>query len=78
MHHTLNALKKLNSGTMDLQNPDSESDPKSGPGSMSGIEVLVPQYDKSLRGGRGDRADKSKWIRASGDIKMTDLIQYLP
>ena len=28
--------------------------------------VLVPQYNKSLRGGRGDRETESQWINATG------------
>ena len=28
--------------------------------------VLVPQYNKSLRGGRGDREAESQWINATG------------
>ena len=28
--------------------------------------VLVPQYNKSLRGGRGDRETQSQWINATG------------
>ena len=28
--------------------------------------VLVPQYNKSLRGGRGDREAESQWINAKG------------
>ena len=36
-----------------------ESDPGSD-------DVLVPFYDKSLREGRGDRADRAKWTRAQG------------
>jgi hypothetical protein len=37
-----------------------ESDPGSD-------DVLVPLYDKSLREGRGDRADPAKWTRAQGE-----------
>ena len=28
--------------------------------------VLIPQYNKSLRGGRGDREAESQWINATG------------
>lgn len=32
----------------------------------SGEPVLLPVYDKALLGGRGDRADPSKWKRVEG------------
>lgn len=31
-------------------------------------EILVPRYDKSLHGGRGDRAPKSQWVKKQGAV----------
>lgn len=41
-------------------------------------DVLVPLYDKSLREGRGDRADPAKWTRAKSEnsAKFCDFCLY--
>ena len=36
----------------------------------SGSELLLPRYDKSLRGGRGDRGDPASWTRAEGRMHV--------
>jgi D-glycerate 3-kinase len=35
-----------------------------------GIEVIVPSYDKSANGGRGDRAPESRWQRMAGPFDL--------
>ncbi|TYZ59205.1 hypothetical protein PybrP1_007138 [[Pythium] brassicae (nom. inval.)] len=33
-------------------------------------EILVPRYDKSLHGGRGDRAPRSEWVTKEGPLDV--------
>jgi len=39
----------------------------------AGREALIPRYDKSAFGGRGDRMEESKWLRVEGPL---DLILF--
>lgn len=39
-------------------------------------DVLVPLYDKSLREGRGDRADPTQWTRAKGENSARFYVFY--
>ena len=55
MHQTLESLRVMN-----IYSGGSNKSP--------GVResVLVPQYDKTLRAGRGDRSDRAKWINVEG------------
>ena len=33
--------------------------------------VRIPVYDKSLRGGRGDRSEQSRWTNITGNNYLT-------
>lgn len=55
MHQTLESLRVMN-----IYSGGSNKSP----GVLE--SVLVPQYDKTLRAGRGDRSDRAKWINVEG------------
>ena len=68
---TMEALKGLKTPTAGATPRCTESESGAGQGERARDqgegEVLIPQYDKSLRGGRGDRAEVSQWVKARGE-----------
>ena len=37
---------------------------------VSGIDILIPRYDKSAYGGKGDRAKKENWAKMEGPLDL--------
>lgn len=38
--------------------------------SQSQDEILIPRYDKSAYGGKGDRAPKDQWQKVQGPLDL--------
>ena len=64
--NTLDALKGLGTSQTNINCEDGSSYENGNKIMKSVDNVLVPQYNKSLRGGRGDREAESQWINATG------------
>lgn len=61
-----------NAGTHDLQlgTRTLEALRSAGGGDDNGSRVAVPRYDKSQNGGRGDRADPTRWPHVQGPLDI--------
>ena len=58
MGTSLTVINRENDSSFEIENKVAKSSEN----------VLIPQYNKSLRGGRGDREAESQWINATGKI----------
>jgi hypothetical protein len=47
-------------------------------GGKDSSTVRIPVYDKSLRGGRGDRSEQSQWTNITGKLTATATSSMSP
>ena len=63
---TLEELRGLGSTYIDDKKTDDTNKDEVKDNDNDKVKVFIPQYDKSLRLGRGDRAHHTQWITATG------------